>query len=69
MFVAQDDMGSFTTYYSPAARFGYVNTIAERGYVWTFEDPRMTEITIEAEMSMLNVLRQPSFVARGFSSN
>jgi len=68
VFVAQDDMGSFVTYYSPAARFGYVNTVAERGYVWTFEDPRMTEITIEAEMSMLNVLRQPGFVARGYSS-
>lgn len=69
VFVAQDDMGAFTTYYSPAARFGYVNTIAEKGYVWTFEDPRGTEITIEAEMSMLNVLRNPAFVARGYSSN
>lgn len=69
VFVAQDDMGSFVTVYSPASRFGYVNTIAERGYVWTFEDPRMTEITIEAEMSMLNILRNPGFVARGYSSN
>lgn len=69
VFVAQDDMGSFVTYYSPAARFGFVNTIAEKSYLFTYEDLRGTEITIEAEMSMLNVLRQPGFVARGYSSN
>lgn len=69
IFVAMDDSGSFVTYYSPANRFGLVNTVAERGYVWTFEDQRLTEITIEAEMNMLNVLRKPNFVARGYSSN
>jgi len=69
VFVAQDDGGSFVTYYSPANRFGYTNTVAEKGYVWTFDDMRATEITIEAEMNMLNVLRKPNFVARGFSSN
>lgn len=68
IFVAQDDGGSFVTYRSPATRFGYVNTIAEEMYMWTFNDPRMTEITIEAEMSFLNVLRKPNFVARGYTS-
>ncbi len=58
-------MGSFTTFYSPAARFGYINTVAERGYVWTFEDPRGTQVTIEAEMWMLNILKKPNFVAGG----
>ena len=69
IFVAEDDGDSFATYYSPANRFGYVGTIAENTYMWTFEDPRQTEITIEAEMNMLNVLRKPAFVARGYSSN
>jgi len=69
IFVAQDDGGSFVTYRSPASRFGYVNTIAEEMYMWTFDNGRMTEITIEAEMSFLNVLRKPNFVARGFTSN
>lgn len=67
IFVAQDDGGSFVTYRSPAARFGYVNTIAEEMYMWTFNEARMTEITIEAEMSFLNVLRKPNFVARGYT--
>lgn len=69
IFVAQDDADSFVTYYSPANRFGYVNTVAENGYLWTFDDPRMTEITVEGELNMLNFLRKPEFVARGHSSN
>jgi hypothetical protein len=69
IFVGQDDMGAFTTFYSPAARFGYVNTLAERAYMWSFEDPRMTEITIEAEMSFLNIIKNPRLVSRGYSSN
>lgn len=69
IFVAQDDTGSFTTYHSPANRFGYTNTTAVDSYLWTFNDPRGTEITIEAEMNFLNVLRKPNFVARGYSSN
>ena len=69
IFVAQEDTGSFVTYFSPAERFGYVGTVAERNYLWTFDDQRGTEITIEAEMNMLNVLRKPNFVARGHSSN
>ena len=69
IFVALDDSQSFVTYYSPSERFGYVNTIAEKMYAWTYKSERQTEITIEAEMNMLNVLRKPNFVARGFSSN
>lgn len=65
VFVAEDGDGSFVTYYSPAARFGYVNTVAESMYAWTFESPRLTEITIEAEVNFLNVLRKPEFVAGG----
>lgn len=65
VFVAQDGDGSFVTYYSPASRFGYVNTIAESMYAWTFEEPRLTQITIECEMNMINVLRKPEFVAGG----
>lgn len=65
VFVAEDGDGSFVTYYSPAQRFGYVNTIAESMYAWTFESPRLTEITIEAEVNFLNVMRHPEFVAGG----
>jgi hypothetical protein len=68
-FVAEGDTGAFVCYHGPANRFNLVNTIAMEEYVWTFRDPRMTEITIEAEANWLHALLKPQFVARGFSSN
>lgn len=68
VFVAQDDMGSFKTFFSPPQRFGYVNTIAEAKYVWVQRAQNLKEITVEAEMNQLNVLMKPNFVARGFTA-
>lgn len=65
VFVANDGNESFMTYFGPANRFGLVNTVAEELYMWTFEDPRGTQITIEAEMNQINLLRKPAFVATG----
>lgn len=68
IFVAEGT-DAFVTYHGPALRFGFTNTIALPQYMWTFRDPRQTEITIECEMNMLNVLRRPNMVAGGISSN
>ena len=65
VFVADDGDGAFMTYYGPPNRFGYVNTPAERTYMWTFEDPRGTQVHIEAEMNFINLLRRPGFVSGG----
>lgn len=65
VFVADDGDGTFVTAYGPANRFGYVNTTAERSYMWTFESPDLTEIQIQAEMNMINMIRKPAFVAGG----
>lgn len=65
VFVADDGDGAFMTYFGPAQRFGYVNTTAVSNYLWTYADPRGTQITIESEMNMLNVLRRPGFVSGG----
>lgn len=67
-FVAQGVDDAFVTYYGPANRFGYENTIAETEYLWTFEDPRGTEVTIEGESNFLNVLRKPQLVIRGYTA-
>jgi hypothetical protein len=69
IFVAEGDTDAFTTYFGPANRFNLVNTVAMEEYMWTFKAPNLTEITIDSESNMLNVLRKPQFVARGFSSN
>ena len=65
VFVADDGDGAFMTFYGPPNRFGYTNTPAERNYLWTFEDPRGTQITLEAEMNMINIMRRPGFVSGG----
>lgn len=68
IFVAFEDMGSFKTYFSPPARFGYVNTIASDMYLWSFKNDRLTEIALEFESNWLNVLHKPNFVARGYTA-
>jgi hypothetical protein len=68
IFVANGVDDAFVTYVSPANRFGYENTFGELEYMWTFKDPRLTEITIEAEMSMLNVIKKPEMLARGYTA-
>lgn len=68
IFVARGVDDAFTTFVSPANRFGYENTFGELEYMWTFRDPRGTEITIEAESNFVNVLRKPNLVARGYTA-
>lgn len=60
---------SFVTYYAPAERFGLVNTLAEKAYLWTFKSPKGTNIDIEAETNFINVLRRPQLVIKGTTSN
>lgn len=68
IFVADGVDDAFVTYYGPALRFGFENTVAMPEYMWTFQEPRGTEITIEAESNFINVLRKPNLVARGYFS-
>lgn len=66
IFVANGVDDAFVTYYGPALRFGFENTIALPQYMWTFDDGRGVEKTIEAESNYLNVLRKPALVCRGY---
>lgn len=65
IFVPMGTRDTFVSYYAPANRFGYENTIAEKGYVWTFADQKGEKIEIEGEFSMLNALRRPQLVVGG----
>ncbi len=65
VFVADNGDDAFFTFFGPPNRFGFVNTTAERSYLWTYDDPRGTAVTIEAEMNVLNVLKRPGFVSGG----
>lgn len=65
VFVADNGDDAFFTFYGPPNRFGFVNTTAERNYLWTFDDVRGTQVTIEAESNFLNVMKRPGFVSGG----
>lgn len=65
VFVADDGDGAFMTYFGPPNRWGYVNTTAERTYMWTQDQPDLTQTKITAEMNMINVMRRPGFVSGG----
>lgn len=69
VFVPTGTEGNFMTFYGPANKFDYTNTIAEKGYVWTYKDPKGERVDIDAESNFINILRRPALVARGFSSN
>lgn len=65
IFVPQGTQDTFVTYFAPANRFDYVNTLGEKGYMWTFRDQKGEAIDIEAETNFINVLRRPQLVVGG----
>jgi len=67
--VAEGTTDIFKTYFTPAARFDTVNTIAEEVYVWMFKNQGNTEITVQSESSFVNVLTKPQAVVQLMSSN
>lgn len=69
VFVPLGTTDTFVTYWSPANRMDYVNTVAERGYMWTFRDPKGMGIDIEGEMNFTSIVRRPALVVKGTTSN
>lgn len=60
---------TFVSYFSPANKFDFVNTLGEEAYVWTYRDPKGSKIEIESEHNAIHVLRRPQAIVRCFSSN
>jgi hypothetical protein len=59
----------FKTYFSPANKFSHVNTIGEQAYVFTYRDPKDSEIMIQSEANFLNLIRRPQAVVKLTTSN
>jgi Phage major capsid protein E len=59
----------FKTYFSPANKFSHVNTIGEQAYVFTYKDPKDSEIIIQSEANFLNLVRRPQAVVQLTTSN
>lgn len=60
---------AFKTYYSPANRFGLVNTLGEQMYMFETPAPNGTSIQIESESNFVNALLRPALVVEFTSSN
>lgn len=69
VFVPTGTTDTFVTYFSPANKMDYVNTLAEKAYLWTYRSPKGESIDIEAESNWINVLRRPALVVKGTTSN
>jgi len=59
----------FISYFSPANKFDFVNTIGEEAYAFTFRDPKGSQIEIQTESNFVNLVRRPQALVRLFSSN
>lgn len=58
----------FRTYFSPANRFGLVNTIGEQVYMFETMAPNGTQYTIETESNFVNALLKPLMIVKATSS-
>lgn len=60
---------AFRTYFAPAQRFGLVNTLGEKMYLFEMADPSGTEITLQSESNFVNALMRPDAVFKCYTSN
>jgi Phage major capsid protein E len=69
VFIPTGTTDTFVSYFSPANRMDFVNTVAERGYLWTYRSPKGDGIDIDGEMNAIHICRRPQLIIRGYSSN
>ena len=68
IFVPTGTSDNFLSYFGPANRLDFVNTVAERGYLWTMRDPKGTGIDIDGEFNVTHICRRPNLIVKGTSS-
>lgn len=61
-FMVPTGTSAFKTYFSPANRFGLVNTLGEEVYMFESADTKGTKIEIETESNFVNALLRPQMV-------
>jgi hypothetical protein len=69
VFVPVGTTDTFVSYFGPANRLDFVNTVAERAYLWMYRDPKGTHIDLDGEFDVTHVIRRPQLVIRGTTSN
>ena len=69
IFVPIGTTDTFVSYFGPANRLDFVNTVAERGYLWMYRDPKGTHIDLDGEFNVTSIVRRPQLVVKGTTSN
>lgn len=69
VFVPTGTTDTFVSYFGPANRMDFVNTVAERGYMWTWKDPKGQGIDIDGEFNVTSIVRRPALLVKGTTSN
>lgn len=60
---------AFKTYFSPANKFDFVNTLGEQMYMFESRSPKGDKIEIETETNFVNAIMRPAMVVQFTSSN
>jgi len=63
-FMPRGTEDMFISYFSPANRFSFVNTIGEEAYMFTIRAPDDSQITIQSEHNALHLIRRPQAIVR-----
>ena len=69
VFVPVGTTDTFVSYFGPANRLDFVNTVAERAYLWMYRDPKGTQIDLDGEFDVTHMIRRPQLVIKGITSN
>jgi hypothetical protein len=59
----------FKTFYGPANKFEFVNTMGEQAYMFEYPSTKGDKVEIETESNFVNMISRPQAIVRGFSSN
>lgn len=57
----------FKTYFGPANRFEFTNTLGMEAYAFEYRNQTDTEILLQSESNFINVIRRPQLVVKGFT--
>ncbi len=66
-FVPMGTTEIFKTYFGPANRFEFTNTLGLEAYVFEYRNQTDTEILLQSESNFLNIVRRPDVLVRGFT--
>jgi Phage major capsid protein E len=69
VFVPMGTTETFVSYFGPANRMDFVNTVAERGYLFSYRDPKGNGIELDGEFNVTHIVRRPQLVIKGTTSN